>query len=593
MKQLFRFALMALAVIALAVPSFAGVIEGWTVLDTANIGTYADTNGSIIMYLTTDGPKAGEKALKIESTLKEGGYCGIWHNLGGADLAKEGAIKFMAKSTKPGEMQMALKDKWNVQYTANFKIQSTEWHEIIVNTADFTKDTTYTPPDAIKGKPMDFSETKGMNFGPKIYGDATILIGPVVTSKPGKAAPPPASKAVAKPAAAKAEVKKAVAAPAASAKAVEKASVKSAVAVSAAASGKVGGVVEPWTTVDPSNTGTYADTTGTVVSFKVAPGPVAAEKALVIDTDLKAGGFAGIWHNITGDLSKAGALVIKTKSVPPGKVQMAMKDKYNVQYVAFFEAPGDWADVNIPLGSFVKDPYYTPPDAVPGHPMDVSAVSGMNFSAQNPGKSVLSIGPVKWTEGSFAAAGAASTGAAAPVAEAPKGTGQRVVLQNFASTESGINGSYADTNGSSISYELKDAKKKGDAKDKMLSVKYKLVGGGWCGIWHRAGDGWDGVNCTNAVAVEMTVYTAKPMVIGMSLKDGTNNQYIADGPMSKGGKWETVSIPFSKFVKDPYYTPPEAIKGAPADWSKVGSISIVPKTEGEGVFAVDKIEVVK
>jgi hypothetical protein len=294
----------------------------------------------------------------------------------------------------------------------------------------------------------------------------------------------------------------------------------------------------------------------------------------------------GIWHNIAADLSKAGALRIPVKSSVAQDVQIAIKDKYNVQYVTKFPATTAWTDAVVPLGSFNKDPYYTPPDAVPGHPMDLSETKGMNFAPQNHGPSVLTVGPVVWIEGKVESPAAA----AAPAVVA---TGAKVSLQDFASTESGICGTYADTNGSSIAYEYKDAKKKDKPADKMLSIKYKLVSGGWCGIWYRAGEGWDGVDCSNAAGIELTVYTPKPMVIQIALKDKTNNQYIADAPSTKGGSWEKAVIPMASFTKDPYYTPPEAIKGAAQDFSQVKTFNIVPKTEGEGTFAVDTIAVLK
>jgi len=596
MKSFIRFAVLTLIMTAVAASGFAGVIEGWTVLDSANIGTYADSNGSIIMYLTTDGPKAGERAIKIESTLKPGGYCGIWHNLPGANL-KEGAVKFMAKSSKPGEMQMALKDKYNMQYVCFFKIPSTEWKEITVNCSDFKVDTTYTPPDAIKGKPMDFTDTKGMNFGSKTEGDASILIGPVSTGKPvaKSAAPAAAAPAAVAPVAEKPAAKPAKPAkvPKADAKAVEKTVAPAAAAPAAAAPaapGKEGGVVESWKVIDGANTGTYADSNGSKVSFTVAEGPKSGEKAIKIDADLKTGGYLGIWHNISADLSKAGAIRFKAQSTVAGEVQIAVLDNNKVQYIAKFPVTTAWTDVTLNLSTLQKDPYYTPPDAILGKPMDLSVVKGMNFAPQAPGPSVLSIGPVVWLEGLVNAA--APAGAAA-VAEAPKGTGAKVTLQEFAASEAGTSGTYADSTGSKIEYATKDAKKKGNAKDKMLSVNYTLVKGGYCGIWYRAGDVWDGVDCAGAVAIEMTVYSSKPMMIGMALKDKTNNQYVADGPMTKGGKWETVTIPVGSFVKDPYYTPPEAIKGAPQDLSQVKTFNIVPKTEGEATFAIDKIVVVK
>ena len=50
--------------------------------------------------------------------------------------------------------------------------------------------------------------------------------------------------------------------------------------------------------------------------------------------------------------------------------------------------------MKIPLASFVKDPYYTPPEAQLGHPMDFSKVTGMNFGPQAYGAGDLWVGPV-------------------------------------------------------------------------------------------------------------------------------------------------------------------------------------------------------
>ena len=74
-----------------------------------------------------------------------------------------------------------------------------------------------------------------------------------------------------------------------------------------------------------------------------------------------------------------------------------------------------------------------------------------------------------------------------------------------------------------------------------------------------------------------------------ALNDNNNNQYVADSPLTKGGGWETISVSLSSFELDPYYTPLEAIKGAPRDFSKVLTFQIQPKSVGNFTFMVESV----
>ena len=172
------------------------------------------------------------------------------------------------------------------------------------------------------------------------------------------------------------------------------------------------GMVEDWTGVTPgTNTGTYADNTGSKIDFAVDQGPNGG-KVLKITFTLVQGGYCGIWHNFAADMSKAGQLKFSAKCAVPGPIQVSLKDAFNVQYIAQAQVTKDWSEVSIPLNSFRKDPYYTPPEAVLGHPMDLSKTSGMNFAPQMVGGGVLMISAVE-------AGGAAE---AAPGTAAPKET---------------------------------------------------------------------------------------------------------------------------------------------------------------------------
>jgi hypothetical protein len=336
-----------------AVQASPVVVENWASADSSSTGTYADSNGSSVTFSTVDGQKKDEKAIRQQSSLKTGGYCGIWHTLN-AEVGKATALVFTAKSEKAADLQVALKDKNNVQYVATCSIPVGDWSAVTILLSAFTKDPYYTPPDAIVGKPVDFTTLKGMNLSPQTVGDTVVLIGAVTVDADAKAP----------------VVKKAEAA-------------------------KDGVVVESWAAADSSNTGVYADSNGSTVTFVVASGPKDGTKALKIDGELKPSGYMGVWHNLGADLSKATFLRFQVKGATAGDAQIVVKDKNNVQYIAPFKVSDQWAEVLMPTTDFKKDPYYTPPDAIVGKPMDLTETKSMNFSPQTPGKVTLWVGEIQ------------------------------------------------------------------------------------------------------------------------------------------------------------------------------------------------------
>ncbi len=155
---------------------------------------------------------------------------------------------------------------------------------------------------------------------------------------------------------------------------------------------------ENWKILDGSNAGTYADTKGSKILYAVEKGPAQGLRAIRLTYTLAGSGFCGLWHNAAYDLSKGAAILFQAKGTLPGQVQVALKDKWNVQYVAMGTVQKDWTQVRVPLSAFVKDPYYTPDGAQPGHPMDLSRVQGINFGPQAPGEGDLWVGPLSLEE---------------------------------------------------------------------------------------------------------------------------------------------------------------------------------------------------
>ncbi len=172
-----------------------------------------------------------------------------------------------------------------------------------------------------------------------------------------------------------------------------------------------------------------------------------------------------------------------------------------------------------------------------------------------------------------------------PAAVSVSGT---VTIQNFTDivpNDGKNNGTFQDSTGSKIALQVK-----GKAPKTFLVLDYTLVQGGYCGLWCRAGgNDWNGVNLSKATTLSVGVYGKDPVVLGLALKDKNNNQYVAQLPATKGGKWETVSVPLASFNLDPYYTPPDAVKGAPKDFSQVKTFNIQPQTVGTVNVAVNNI----
>ena len=138
-------------------------------------------------------------------------------------------------------------------------------------------------------------------------------------------------------------------------------------------SGVFGAIVEDWTGVQTGvNTGTYMDSNGSKIDFAVLSDSQSGKKVLQLTSNLAKvdGSYCGVWHNISSDLSKTGMLKFRAKSSIAGDIVIALLDLYNVQYIARVTIGTNWADVTVPLSSFRKDPYYTPPNAVTGHLME-------------------------------------------------------------------------------------------------------------------------------------------------------------------------------------------------------------------------------
>src|SRR5271167_4272931 len=88
--------------------AYAGGVEDWASATPGNdVGTFSDSEGTTVDIAVVEGPSAGQKAMQVTSNMVQGGYAGVWRNLGApVDLSKAGSLKFQAKTSVPGEVEI-------------------------------------------------------------------------------------------------------------------------------------------------------------------------------------------------------------------------------------------------------------------------------------------------------------------------------------------------------------------------------------------------------------------------------------------------------------------------------------------------------
>lgn len=143
----------------------------------------------------------------------------------------------------------------------------------------------------------------------------------------------------------------------------------------------------------------YSDTLGSKseVSFDHgADGMIAKHKYTILP-----GGWAGFWVNLSpanpANLSRARTLKFNIKCTLPGTALVGLYDTYHVQYIAYFKIPSsDFTEVTVPVSAFIKNPGYTPPNAIPGHGMDLAQTDIILFAPTDPGTGVMRVSTVDY-----------------------------------------------------------------------------------------------------------------------------------------------------------------------------------------------------
>ncbi len=152
------------------------VVEAWK--PEGYLGTSKDEKGSTILTEFVEGPSKGESALLLTYKKVPEGWVGANRNLD-AKLAGAKAVTFMAKMDPPGSAEIVLSDANKVIYTAAFEVQKKEWTKVEVPLEAFQKSPYYQPPEAIQGKPKDFTKATQIMLNATQVGEGKIWMGPV------------------------------------------------------------------------------------------------------------------------------------------------------------------------------------------------------------------------------------------------------------------------------------------------------------------------------------------------------------------------------------------------------------------------------
>lgn len=103
-----------------------------------------------------------------------------------------------------------------------------------------------------------------------------------------------------------------------------------------------------------------------------------------------------VWCEVeNSDWSGAKQLVFNARAERAMRLSVSFLDRNRIAYTHWVELQGgDWQTVWIPFEQLRPNPFFQPPDAKKGAPLDVSEVKDIGFAPQDPGAARLAIGQI-------------------------------------------------------------------------------------------------------------------------------------------------------------------------------------------------------
>jgi hypothetical protein len=95
------------------------------------------------------------------------------------------------------------------------------------------------------------------------------------------------------------------------------------------------------------------------------------------------------------DWSGGRAVTFQVKSAQAGRISVSFLDRNHVAYTWWADVPAEgWHTVDIPLDQVRPNPYFQPPGAKTGAPIDVSEVAGIGLAPQGKSGGQLMVGRI-------------------------------------------------------------------------------------------------------------------------------------------------------------------------------------------------------
>jgi hypothetical protein len=120
------------------------------------------------------------------------------------------------------------------------------------------------------------------------------------------------------------------------------------------------------------------------------------ETVLIVDYPAPTGNPAGRDVQCdaqAADWSGGRAIAFRIKSAQPSRISVSFIDRNRVVYTSWTDLKGgDWEQVRIPFDSLRPNPYFQPPHAKNGLPIDVTDVRFIAFAPQDKVSGRLAIG---------------------------------------------------------------------------------------------------------------------------------------------------------------------------------------------------------
>lgn len=332
----------------------AGTIVDWNVWDLGKtLGVVTDAKGTKVAISQAEGPTKGEKALKATASLGEWGA--VWVEAR-TDWTKIDALRFKAKVSAPGLMEVALIDARKVRHVCKVKVVSDEWEEFTIPLTIFTP-TEYPAPGIPKNEPLDLKTVERLQISPWTSGTTTYWVGPI------SSAPHEAKAFTGMP-----EVT------------VER--------------GRL--VVQDFLLLDKRSYGPFTDgLEDTVIRMDVERDPETKGAAVgAVRYQMKPKGWCGLWIRCGIDWGgqdwRGGATFRLTyRSEEETPLEIGFNDRNQNAYVTYvkLEETGDkWASLDVPIKKFKLNAEYQPKEGRKGEPLDLSRIETFNIAPLAPGE---------------------------------------------------------------------------------------------------------------------------------------------------------------------------------------------------------------